>query len=196
MPNGPPPKVSVVHGEHDAAPVLMRCLSAVARVPDEIPFEVVLVDDGSTDETAAMLEGIEGDFVALRNDPGIGYGPSCDRAVAASRGEVLVLLSAHAVPVDGWLAPLVGALAVDPSAGAVRPRAIDVDGRILDGPLWPCLAVARAAYEHAGGFAGASRPGRADKAALVDALAEAGYAVVDEPTSLVLVLPETTPGAT
>jgi glycosyltransferase involved in cell wall biosynthesis len=196
MPPEPPPQVSIVLVVHNAADVLMRCLGAIARVPEEIAFEVVLVDDGSTDETAHMLEAIEGDFVALRNDEAMGYGPSCDRGVAESRGEVLVLLSAYSVPVDGWLEPLVAALDDDGSTGAARPRAVDVDGRIVDSPLWPCLAVRRAAYDAAGGFAAASRPARADKASLVDALVTAGFAVVDEPASLVLVVPETTPGAT
>ena len=86
MAEGPSPQVSVVLTLQNAAPVLMRCLSAVARVPDTIPFEVVFVDDGSTDATPLMLEQIEGDFVSLRNDEPTGYGPACDQGVAAARG--------------------------------------------------------------------------------------------------------------
>jgi len=190
MPEGRSPDISVVLTVHNAAPVLIRCLSALARIPDAVSFEVVLVDDGSTDATPMILQQIEGDLVALRNEEAIGYGPSCDRGVAAARGRVVVLLSADAVPVDGWLEPLVAALDGAGSPAAARPRAVDVDGRVLSGPLWPCLALRRDAYARTGGFAAASQPGRADKASLLEALAAAGFAVVEEPTSVVLVLPE------
>jgi hypothetical protein len=57
------------------------------------------------------------------------------------------------------------------------------------GALVPCLSPGCQAYERSGGFAAASRPGVADKIALVSSLERDGWAVVDEPDSLVLVVP-------
>lgn len=50
------PKISVVVCTRDRASVLKRCLSALERqtLPDE-HYEVILVDNGSTDETAALI---------------------------------------------------------------------------------------------------------------------------------------------
>jgi GT2 family glycosyltransferase len=183
------PQVSIVMVVRDAAAAMLRCLTALARLPEAIAFEVVLVDDGSTDDTADVLQGIEGDLVALRNEEPAGFGPACDQAVAASSGALLVIIGHEVVPVDGWLEALIAAVDGDGSIGGARPRAIEVDGRLAAGPLWPCLAVRRQAYERSGGFAAASRPGVADKIALVSSLERDGWAVVDEPDSLVLVVP-------
>src|SRR5919112_929869 len=106
MTGAAPPRVTIALAVHDAAPLLLRCLSALARLPDELGFEVVVVDDASTDATPGLLEHVEGDFVALRNDRPLGFGPSCDRAVEAARADVVVLLAEDVVPVDGWLEPL------------------------------------------------------------------------------------------
>ncbi|HEY6780788.1 MAG TPA: hypothetical protein VI111_07535, partial [Thermoleophilaceae bacterium] len=68
---------------------------------------------------------------------------------------------------------------------AARPRAVDLEGNDDGESFWPCLAVRRAAYERVGGFAGTAAPGRAEKATFIDA-----RDVVDEPTALVLMVPE------
>jgi glycosyltransferase involved in cell wall biosynthesis len=183
------PEVSIVMVVRDAAAAMLRCLTAVARLPATIAFEVVLVDDGSTDGTAHVLQGIEGDIVALQTNEPAGFGPACDQAVAAASGPLLIIIGHEVVPVDGWLQTLIAAVDGDGSIGAARPRAIELDGRIAAGPLWPCLAVRRRAYERSGGFAAASRPGVADKIALVASLERDGWAVVDEPDSLVLIVP-------
>ena len=188
MPTGGP-EVSIVMVVRDAAAAMLRCLTALARLPETIAFEVVLVDDGSTDGTADVLQGIEGDIVTLRNEEPAGFGPACDQAVAAASGALLVIIGHEVVPVDGWLQTLIAAVVGDISIGAARPRAIEMDGQVAAGPLWPCLAVRGEAYERSGGFAAASRPGVADKIALVASLERDGWAVVDEPDSLVLVVP-------
>jgi glycosyltransferase involved in cell wall biosynthesis len=80
LPEGP--EVSIVMVVRDAAEAMLRCLTALARLPEAITFEVVLVDDGSTDATADVLQGIEGDIVTLRNEEPAGR--SC-RSTAGCR---------------------------------------------------------------------------------------------------------------
>jgi glycosyltransferase involved in cell wall biosynthesis len=180
-------RTSIVIAARDQADALLRCLSTIARLPDELDFEVVVVDDASSDGTPVLLGAVEGDLQWLRNELPGGYGPACDQGVARAQGDSVVLLQPDLVPVDGWLDPLLATLEREPDVGAVRPRAVDARGANLDGPLWPCLALRRSAYDRVGGFAGTARPGRAEKQTLIDALETTGFAVADEPASLVLV---------
>ncbi len=179
------PRVSIVVVVRDQAPLLFRCLSALAKLPDEPEFEVIVVDDGSVDETAAVLATVEGDLHTLRNEYPLGFGPACDQAAALARGEHVVLLRPDAVPANGWLAPLVDLLDGEPETDAARPRAVDLEGGDDGDAFWPCLAVRRAAYGRVGGFAGSAVPGRAEKATLLEQLT-----VADVPTALMLMVPE------
>jgi cellulose synthase/poly-beta-1,6-N-acetylglucosamine synthase-like glycosyltransferase len=185
-----PPDVSVVVVARDHVTLTLRCLTSLARLPDDPSFEVVLVDDGSQDDTPAILEAIAGDLRTLRNEEPVGFAAACDQAVAAASAEHIVLLHDDAVPCDGWLTALTDALAADPRLGAVAPRSIDLAGAFLDEPHWLALAVRRAAYTQVGGFTGTAQPDQAEKAALLDGLRAAGWGVAQEPEAILLLIPD------
>jgi GT2 family glycosyltransferase len=148
-----------------------------------------VVDDGSADETASILAGIDGDFQGL-SAGAIGWGLAVDRAAAAARGEHLIVMREDVVPVDGWFDALVAALDADHEAGAVRPLTAALDGSVLGGDDWACLAVRREAFEAVGGFEGASEYGRPERDTFLPALRAAGWRVEDAPAATVLVVPE------
>jgi glycosyltransferase involved in cell wall biosynthesis len=183
------PAVSLVVVARDRATLTLRCLTALARLPDEPAFEVVLVDDGSRDETPAILQSIEGDIIALHNDEPVGFAAACDQGVAAAGGEHVVLLHDDAVPCDGWLAGLVGALA-DPGIGAAWPRCVDLNGAFLPEAHWLALAVRRAVYQQVGGFAATAVVARPQKLALLDALRDAGWGVTVASEAILLLVPD------
>ena len=185
-----PPDVSVVVVARDRATLTLRCLTSLARLPDDPSFEVVLVDDGSQDETSAILDAIEGDLVTLRNAEPVGFAAACDQAVAAASGGHVVLLHDDAVPCDGWLAALTDPLVTEPGVGAVQPRSIDLAGAFLPEPHWLALAVRRSAYEQVGGFAGTAQPGRAEKVTLIDGLRAEGWSIAQARDAILLLVPD------
>ena len=185
-----PPAVSVVVVARDRATLTLRCLTSLARLPDDPPFEVVLVDDGSQDETSAILDAIEGDLVTLRNDESVGFAAACDQAVAAAHGDRIVLLHDDAVPCDGWLEALTGPLATEDGVGAVQPRSIDLAGAFLPEAHWLALAVRRSAYEQVGGFAGTAQAGRAEKSTLLEGLRREGWTTVQSRDAILLLVPD------
>src|SRR5947209_8322061 len=85
-----PPTVSVLIPAYNGAPWLRACLESVLRQTYP-PHEIVVVDDGSTDDTRAVLRPFAPHIVLLGQQRG-GIGAARNRAVARASGELLAFL--------------------------------------------------------------------------------------------------------
>jgi len=96
------PRVSVIVAARDAAATLPDTLASVAA-QTFADWEVVLVDDGSTDETAELARSFPGRLRLLRNE--VAQGPSAARNTAAEHadGELLAMLDADDMWQPGYL---------------------------------------------------------------------------------------------
>ena len=121
------PPVSIVVTVRNDRERLDRCLDALAAL-DYRDYEVVVVDDGSTDGTRELIEGraaTDGRVRLVRvggpEDP-IGIGASRNRGVAAAQHGVVAFTDADCRPRADWLDDLVPCLAAaDLVGGRVRP---------------------------------------------------------------------------
>jgi glycosyltransferase involved in cell wall biosynthesis len=161
------PSVSVIVPARDAEQTLPRTLAALASQRLDRSFEVIVVDDGSSDRTAAVAR--EAGVRVLSERAG---GPAAARnlGVEAASGELLAFCDADVFPAPGWLAAGVAALR----------RAELVQGKVLPAPdaalgpfdrtiwvtfapgLWEAanLFVRRGLFERLGGFEEWLRPRR------------------------------------
>jgi glycosyltransferase involved in cell wall biosynthesis len=155
------PRVSVIVPARDAGATLPRALEAIAAQDIAEPFEVIVVDDGSRDDTARIAHGAGTPVTVLRQ---AASGPAAARnaGVARARGAVLAFCDADVFPATGWLAAGVRALeGADLVQGRVLPdpqsplgpfdRTLWIDGAV---GLWETanLFVTRQAFDAAGGF--------------------------------------------
>lgn len=85
-----------------------QCLANLGPVP-----ELILVDNGSTDETAYQFPDCD---ILIRNKTNRGFAKACNQAAGAASGNVLVFLNNDTIPQPGWLdnltAPVTGDVAV------------------------------------------------------------------------------------
>ncbi|MBY0339067.1 MAG: glycosyltransferase [Acetobacteraceae bacterium] len=124
------PKVSVVLVLWNQAALTFACLRALER-ETEVPIEVVIVDNASTDRTAELLARVGGARV-LRNADNMGFLLAVNQGVAASSGQHVLLLNNDAIVREGGLAAAVGLLEGDVTVGAVGARVILPDGRLQE----------------------------------------------------------------
>lgn len=93
---------SVVIPTHNRLPMLLRVLDALAHQIDAPPFETIVVDDGSTDETATVLASRKG--ITFRSQPNSGPGRARNEGVRLARGTFVVFIGDDTVPDARFLA--------------------------------------------------------------------------------------------
>ncbi len=114
-------KASVVLRTHDNQRTIGRVLEGV-RAQLFTDYETIVVDSGSTDRTLEILNKHPHTFVD-NSAKSFGYGGSLNAGVSVARGEYVVCLSSHCIPLhERWLSRLVEAMDGDESlAGAWGP---------------------------------------------------------------------------
>jgi len=119
-------ELAVVVVAHNGAEVTERCLRSIARTVD-VPHELILVDNASTDSTPELFARVEGARVVRLDDNG-GYGTGANAGVAAAEGCGLVLLLHNDVLLtEGCVRRMIdtldreGADAVGPQTDVARP---------------------------------------------------------------------------
>jgi len=122
------PRVSIIIPVFNQVGFTLRCLLSLCRHRTEVPFEVIVVDDGSTDDTVPRLSAI-GNLRLIRNAENQGFVRSCCSGAAQARGECLVFLNNDTQVQPGWLDALSGTFVQRPDAGLVGSRLIYPDGR-------------------------------------------------------------------
>ncbi|HET8646446.1 MAG TPA: glycosyltransferase family 2 protein, partial [Vicinamibacteria bacterium] len=133
---------SIVIVTYNNLAVTRRCLESLFACTAWPVYEVVVVDNGSSDGTVDYLRALSrGDdrVRALFGRRNLGFAPAANRGLRAARGEYLVLLNNDTVLTPGWLGGLLAHLG-DPGVGAVGPVSnwasgpsqVEVEYRTLD----------------------------------------------------------------
>lgn len=86
------PNVSVVITAHNYGKYLRQCLDSALNQTFK-DYEVIVVNDGSTDNTAEILRDYE-DRVKIINLPGVGLAGACNRGIETAMGEYIIRLDA------------------------------------------------------------------------------------------------------
>ena len=117
-----PCETSVITLTRDNLVFLRLCLEAVLA-GSERPFELIVVDNGSSDGTRAYLTALADRNPNVRsiiNKSNRGFAAACNQGAAVATGPILVLLNDDTAVSHGWLGRLIAHLE-DPAVGMVGP---------------------------------------------------------------------------
>ncbi|WP_238368358.1 glycosyltransferase [Mesobacterium pallidum] len=131
------PDVSVVIPAHNKVKVTYACMCALLLAHNKATFEVILVDDGSTDETAKCEEIVSG-ITVIHNTDAQRFIRACNTGAAQARGKYVVLLNNDTEPTSGWLDEMIDAFGRFDKVGLVGSKLLYPDGRLQEagGIIW------------------------------------------------------------
>ncbi len=123
------PIVSIVIPVFNKWEYTAKCLEMLSRNTAGHPYEVVVVDNASSDGTRAGLAA----WPALRvqrNRSNLGFAKACNQGARMARGKYLLFLNNDTEPLAGWLEPLVRILDEEPEVAIVGSRLLFPDGTL------------------------------------------------------------------
>lgn len=131
------PQISIIIPVFNQYIYTIQCLISLSNHISEYSFEVIVVDDCSTDYTIDVLPQIEGVHF-LRNTQNMGFLRSCNVGAENARAEYLLFLNNDTVVHKGWLDNLRRTFHEHDRVGIAGSKLIYADGRLQEagGVIW------------------------------------------------------------
>jgi GT2 family glycosyltransferase len=124
------PRVSIIVPLFNRVDLTARCLESISEHSEPGLYEVVLVDNGSTDGTAELLRCLEGNVKVVVNERNLGFATACNQGAEMAATDNLLFLNNDVEAKPGWLAPLLALFDADPGVAAVGSRLLFPNGTI------------------------------------------------------------------
>jgi GT2 family glycosyltransferase len=127
---------SIVIPLYNKLPYTEQCLSSIMRhTPDEPPFEIIVIDNGSADGTGDYLKAFAAAHSPsmlriISNSENLGFARACNQGARLAHGAFLIFLNNDTLVHQGWSSALIHELSTRPETGVVGARLTYPDGTI------------------------------------------------------------------
>lgn len=122
------PEVSIVIRAKNEERFIGQTLSAVFTQDIQLPFEVIVIDSGSTDRTLEIVRQFDVRLYEIEPSH-FTFGYALNYGASLALGNYIIYLSAHCIPVDSiWMANLLEPLRSDPFVAATYGNQIPIKG--------------------------------------------------------------------
>ena len=124
------PKCSIIIPVYNNLPLTGRCIDKLFKVTPNHLFEVIVIDNASTDGTKEYLKSCYDNIKVIKNIENKGFAVACNQGAKLANGEILVFLNNDTVPLAGWLETMVACAERDDDIGVIGSKLLYPDGTI------------------------------------------------------------------
>lgn len=111
--------VSIVIVSWNTRDITRDCLQSIYSASGDVSFEIILVDNFSSDGSAGMVAGEFPQVVLIRNANNRGFAAANNQGIARARGRYVLLLNSDTVVLDGAISKAVAFADENPKAGMI-----------------------------------------------------------------------------
>lgn len=128
-------KLSIIIASYNTYNLTLDCINSIYKNAPKFSFEVIVVDDNSTDRSFKKLKVLEKKYSNLKllsNLKNSGYVKTNNKGLNNSKGEYKLLLNSDTLVQDKSIGSLVDFAERNPDAGVVGSRLVNIDGTIQE----------------------------------------------------------------
>ena len=114
--------VTIIVPVKDRVELTRQCFRGIRETVTGISYELIMVDNGSTDGTAEFARELGNDIRYIYNEHGVNFSASNNQAAAVAGGEYLVFLNNDTLPQPGWLSAMLETHQRHPDVGSVGAK--------------------------------------------------------------------------
>jgi GT2 family glycosyltransferase len=123
------PEVTAILVNYNTGGELALALRSIQSDCAHVPWEAVVVDNASSDDSAAVVETFP-HATLIRNVANVGFGRAVNQAVTLAQAPLLLLINPDCRLTSGAVSALRSVLDAEPSCAVVGPRILDPDGGV------------------------------------------------------------------
>ncbi|UFJ42530.1 glycosyltransferase [Brevibacillus humidisoli] len=130
FPTSEQPDISIILVVYNKAEYTYQCLETIKAHAD-VPYEIIIVDNGSSDQTSALLSKVE-NVTLVKNNENAGFLKGCNQGANVARGKWLLFLNNDTQIMPGLLSSLLHTGETTPQCAAVGGKLIFPDGKLQE----------------------------------------------------------------
>jgi len=100
--------LSIIIPSYNTKTLLDACIASIYKTKLSLSFEIIVVDNASTDGTVPMLKKMYPDVLVISNKKNVGYGRANNQGIAKAKGSYILFLNSDTIVLPGSLDSLYG----------------------------------------------------------------------------------------
>ena len=126
--------ISIIIVNWNTPKLLIDCLESIYHAEPRLTFEIIVIDNGSTDDSVSLVTARFPAVHLMLNDRNLGFATANNQGIEVAKGRYLVLLNSDTIVAPGALEELVHVADDHPEVGAIGPKLLNMDGSLQ--PSW------------------------------------------------------------
>ncbi len=122
--------LSIIIVSYNVSGFLQNCLKSIIAAKIDHVFEIIIVDNNSTDESSSLIRREFPAITWLQNVKNLGFAAANNQGINQSKGQFILLLNPDTEVSSGSIEALLQVMLDDPSVGACGSKLVNPDGSL------------------------------------------------------------------